>query len=118
MEATTILTRGAAQLLQRLAIIGSAAHGCVQAESVDVGAQPLLEVCVPRHCALHRQHLLAGAWAEGDAVSARGGLQRPEHAGLVRIGVAVSHIGLALLFDKHPPTGEQPLGFHGNFTAA
>ncbi len=57
--------------------------------------------------ALHRQHLLAGAWAEGDAVGARGGLQRPEHAGLVRIGVVVGLAGLALLFDEHPPTVEQ-----------
>jgi hypothetical protein len=38
--------------------------------------------------ALHRQHLLPGARAEGDSVSTRGGLQRPEHARLVRIGVA------------------------------
>jgi len=48
--------------------------------------------------------LRSTAWAEGDAVSARGCLQRPERAGLVRIAVAVSHIGLALLFDEHPPT--------------
>ena len=33
----------AAQLLQRLAIIGAAAHGCVQAETLDVGAQRLLK---------------------------------------------------------------------------
>jgi len=67
----------------------------------------MLEVGVPGHRALHRQHLLAGAWAEGDTVGTRGCLQRPERAGLVRIAVAVSHIGLALLLDKHPPTGEQ-----------
>ena len=58
----------AAQLLQRLAVFGAAARGGVQAESVDVGAQRLLEVRVPGHRALQRQHLLAGAWAKGDAI--------------------------------------------------
>jgi len=56
-------------LFLRLAVVGAAAHGRVQAEPIDVGAQRLLDVCVPRHCGAHRQHLLAGAWAEGDAVS-------------------------------------------------
>jgi hypothetical protein len=79
----------------------------VQTESGDVGAQRLLEVRVPGHRALQRQHLLPGAWAEGDAVSAGGGLQRPEHPRLVRIGVGVGHVGLALLFDEHPLAGEQ-----------
>ena len=69
----------AAQLLQRLAVVGATAHSCVQAEAVDVGAQRLLEVRVPGHAlqaapalasagpsrgtlsTLHRQHLLAGA---------------------------------------------------------
>jgi hypothetical protein len=57
--------------------------------------------------ALHRQHLLAGTRAEGDAVSTGRSLQRPEHAGLVRIAIAVGHVGRTLLFDQHPPTGEQ-----------
>ena len=57
--------------------------------------------------ALQRQHLLPSAWAEGDAVSTRGGLQRPERAGLVRITVVVGHVGRTLLFDQHPPTAEQ-----------
>jgi len=34
-----------------------------------------------------RQHLLAGAWSEGDPVGARRGLQWPQHAGLVQIAV-------------------------------
>jgi len=68
----------AAQLLQRLAVVGAAAHGGVEAEDLDVGAQSLLEVPVPGHGTLHRQHLLAGARAKGDAVSARRCLQRPE----------------------------------------
>ncbi len=37
----------------------------------------------------------------------RCGLQRPERAGLVRITVVVGHVGRTLLFDQHPPTGEQ-----------
>ena len=81
----------ATQLLQRLAVFGAAAHGGVKAEAVDVGAQRLLEVCVPRHRTLQRQHLLAGAWAEGDALRKGGGLQRPERAGLVRVAVAIGN---------------------------
>jgi hypothetical protein len=44
----------AAPLLQRLAVVGAAAHGCMQAKAINFGAQRPLEVCVPRHCALHR----------------------------------------------------------------
>jgi len=67
----------------------------------------LLEVSIFGHSTLQRQHLLAGARAEGDAVRTGGCLQRPEYAGLVRIAVVVGHVGLALLLDEHPPTGEQ-----------
>jgi hypothetical protein len=56
---------------------------------------------------LQRQHLLAGARAEGDAVRTRSSLQWPERAGLVGITIVVGHVRLALLFDEHPPTGEQ-----------
>jgi len=109
LNALSTLTRESvmllARLLQRLAIIGAAAHGGMQAEALDVGAQRLLEVGVPGHVTLQRQHLLAGAWAKGDAVRTGGGLQRPERAGLVRIGVVVGHIGLVLLFDEHPLCG-------------
>ena len=56
---------------------------------------------------LQRQHLLAGAWSEGDPIGARCGLQWPQHAGLVRIAVVVGHVGRTLLFDQHPLTGEQ-----------
>ena len=78
----------AAQLLQRLAVVGAAAHRGVQAETVDVGKQRLLEVRIPGHAlqALHRQHLFSPSWPQGDATSTRRGLQRPEHAGF--IGVA------------------------------
>jgi hypothetical protein len=92
----------AAQLLQRLPVVGHAAHGGVQAEPVDVGAEHLLEVLLPGHGALYCQHLLPGARADGDAASARSGLQRPGRAGLVRITVVVGHVGRTLLFDQHP----------------
>jgi hypothetical protein len=91
-----------AQLFQPLTLVGSAAHGRVQAEALMVGTQLLGARSVSRHRTLHREHLLPGAWAEGNAVSARRGLQRPERAGLIRIGVGVGQIARSLLvFDKH-----------------
>ena len=71
----------AAQLLQRLAVIRPAAHCGVQAETLHVGAQRLIEVRIPGHDALHRQHLLPGSWAKSDAIGTRRGLQEPERAG-------------------------------------
>ncbi len=58
----------AAKLLQPLALVGAAAHGGVQAEPLLVGAQRLGERGIARHRALHREHLLPGAWAEGDSI--------------------------------------------------
>ena len=95
----------AAQLFQRLALVGAAAHGGVQAETLNVGAHILLGVRIPGHEALQCQHLLSGSRAEGDAIIAGYRLQRPEHAGLVRITVGVGQECLALLFDRHPPHG-------------
>ena len=46
-------------------------------------------------------------WPAGDAVRTSGGLQRPEHAGLIRVAVVVGHVGLALLFNEHPLRGER-----------
>jgi len=60
---------GAAQLFQPPALVGIAAHARVQAEALMVGAERLGEDGVSRHRTLHRENLLAGAWAEGDAVS-------------------------------------------------
>ena len=70
----------AAQLFQRLPVVGRAAHGGVQAEAVDVSALRLLELRLPWHRALHRQHLLAGARTKGDAVGTGRRLKRPEAA--------------------------------------
>ena len=51
--------------------------------------------------------LQSGARAEGDAVSARGRLQRPERARVVRIGITVGQVGRSLLFDEHAAAGQQ-----------
>ena len=64
-----------------------------------------LNPALPGHDALHRQNLLAGARAKGDAASTGRHLQWPEHADLVRIGVVVVHVSRTVLFDHHPPTG-------------
>jgi len=74
-----------------------------------VGTQILVAHSVAWHHALHRQHLLPGAWAEGNAVRTRRRLQRPERAGLIRIGVGLGQIArsLPLLFDEHAATRQQ-----------
>jgi hypothetical protein len=41
------------ELQDHLAVVGAAAHSGMQAETVDVGAQVLLEVRIPGHHALH-----------------------------------------------------------------
>jgi hypothetical protein len=48
---------------------------------------------------LQRQHFLASARTEGDAVAAACGLQRPERASFVRVGVSavVDQVRLALM---------------------
>jgi len=64
-----------------------------------------------RHRTLHRENHLPGARAEGDAVGTRRGLQWPERAGLIRIGVGVGQIArsllLLLLFDEHTAARQQ-----------
>jgi hypothetical protein len=59
----------AAPLFQRLPLIGGATHGGVQAEAVDVGAKMLLEVRIPGHGGLYRQHLLASTRASSESPS-------------------------------------------------
>ena len=58
----------AAQLLQRLAVVSTAAHRSVQAETLHVGTQLWSERGITVHGALHREHLLPGTRAEGNAV--------------------------------------------------
>lgn len=97
----------AAQLFQRLAVVGAAAHSGMQAEPVSVGAHALLEVRSPGHHALHRQHLLPSARTGGDAVGSGRRMQRPERARFVRVTAVVGHVTRTFLFDQQPPTGEQ-----------
>ncbi|MDO9093884.1 MAG: hypothetical protein Q7U99_14755 [Rubrivivax sp.] len=88
-----------------LAYLGAASVGAGARWLATAFAIERPEVILPGHGALHRQHLLTGKWAEGNAVSARRGLQRPEHASLVRIAVVVGHVGRAHSLDQHPPAG-------------
>ena len=64
---------------------GVLALDALQPSAAAVGAYAVAMGRLPGHCTLQRQHLLAGARAEGDAISAGCCLQRPEHAGFVRI---------------------------------
>ena len=96
----------AAQLLQPLAVVGLHPHRRVQAEPVDVGAQRLARPVLARHRAPERQHLLPGAGAEGDAIGDGRGLQRPQRARLVTVGIGLGQVSLARVLDQHAPARE------------
>ena len=64
----------AGTLTQRLQVIRAAAQGRVKAEAVAVGAQLLLEVRIPGHDALHRQHLPTDTRTEGNTLGKRLGI--------------------------------------------
>lgn len=72
-----------------------------------MSAQVLLEVRIPGHWPLQRQHLLASARAEGDAVGTRGGLHRPKPAGVIRVSVVIAQAGRALFLDQRAARREQ-----------
>ena len=75
-----------------------------------VGTQLLGALNVQRHGALQGKHLLPGTRAEGNAVSTSRRLQRPERAGIIRIGVGVGVGQVArslLLFDEHAAARQQ-----------
>ena len=92
----------AAQLLECLAVMGSAAHGGVQTETLLVGTQRLHARSVSRHGTLHREHLLPGTRAEGNSIGAGRGLQRAQRTRVVRVGVAVGQVARPLiLLDEH-----------------
>ena len=97
----------AAQLLQPLAVVGFHPHRGMQAEPVDVGAQRLARRGLARHRAPEGQHLLPGAGAEGDAVRHGRGLQRPQRARLLAVGMRLGQPGLPHLLDQHAPAREQ-----------
>jgi hypothetical protein len=74
---------------------------------VDVGAQRLERPVLARHRASQRQHLLPGARPEGDAVSDGRGLQRPQRARLLAVGIRLGQVGLAYVFDQHASARER-----------
>ena len=94
-------------MLHPLALVGAAAHRRVQAETLHVGTQRLGERGVSGHGALHREQLLPGTRAEGDAVCTCGRLQWPQRSGVIRLSIAVCQVGRLLLFDEHAAAGQQ-----------
>ncbi len=79
----------------------------MQAEPVDVGAQGLARCALARHRTPQAQHLQPGAGPEGDAVGDGRGLQRPQRARLLAVGIRLGQVGLAHLLDQHAPAREQ-----------
>lgn len=59
----------------------------MQAQAVDVGAKGLARCTLARYRTPEGQHLLPGAWAEGDAVRDGRRLQRPQGARLLAVGI-------------------------------
>src|SRR5215831_12725902 len=88
----------AAELLEFFTLISAPAHRRMEAKAVRVDTQ-LWEghSGYARH-ACQAQNFLPGAWAEGDPVGARGGLQRSERP----IGVRFGEVGLVRFFDESP----------------
>jgi anaerobic selenocysteine-containing dehydrogenase len=85
----------------------------VQAEALDVGAKRLLEVRVPGHRTLQRQHLLAGAWAEGDAVHTDGWIEIDRQASgpqavAVESSVAMFHGSRGVVEPAGPDLRSEP----------
>jgi hypothetical protein len=78
----------------------------MQAEAVDVGARGLARRGLAWHCASQGQHLLPGARAEGEEVSDGRGLQWPQRARLLAVGIRLGRVGLAKVLDQHAPARE------------
>jgi hypothetical protein len=82
---------------------------------VDVRAQRLARRSLARHCASRGEHLLSGTGPEGDSVGDGRGLQRPQRARCLTVGIGLGQVGLAHVLDQHAPAREhlyQPLD-HG-----
>jgi hypothetical protein len=73
---------------------------------VDVGAQRLERPVLAQHRASQRQHLLPGAGPEGDAVSDGRGLQRPQRARLLAVGIRLGQVGQPYVLDQHASARE------------
>ena len=57
------------------------------------------------------QHFLPGAWAEGDTISARGGLQRSQRA----IGIRFREVGPLWFFDESAQARQYTHGARDDF---
>jgi len=97
----------AAHLFQPLAVVRFDPHGGVQTEAVDVGTQGLPCHTLARHRAPEGPHLLPGTGPEGAAVRDGRGLQRPQRARLVPVGIGLGQTGLPHLLDQHAPARGQ-----------
>ncbi|MBL0296725.1 MAG: hypothetical protein IPQ21_05900 [Betaproteobacteria bacterium] len=73
-------------------------------QGADAGAVENEHSARPR--ASQGQHLLPCAGAEGDAVGDGRGLQRPQRARLLAVGVGLGQVGLAHVLDQHTPARE------------
>jgi hypothetical protein len=76
------------------------------AVAVDVGAQRLTRPVLAWHRSTQGQHLLPGARAEGGPVGYSRGLQRPQRARLLPVGIRLGQVGLAHVLDQHAPARE------------
>jgi hypothetical protein len=79
---------------------------CVVPSRHGVLSQELARRGCARHCAAQGQHLLPGAGAEGNAIRDRRGLQRPQRARLLAVGIRLGQPGLAHVLDQHAPARE------------
>jgi hypothetical protein len=86
----------AAELLEFQTLIGAPAHRRMEAKAARVDTQLWSGGPGRARQALQAQHFLPGAWAEGDTISARGGLQSPQGA----IGVCFGEVGPLRFFDE------------------
>ena len=86
----------AAELLQFQTLIGAPAQRRMEAKAVRVDTQLWSGGPGRARQASQAQHFLPGAWAEGDTISARGGLQGPQGA----IGVCFGEVGPLRFFDE------------------
>ena len=101
MDAKPLITDGrardvAAQLFDALPILRCAAHACVQAEAMRVGAQRRFAVGKRRALSfIQPQHCAPRAWAVRDAPVGGCGLQWGQHV----IGVGVGEVDHPRFFD-------------------
>jgi hypothetical protein len=79
----------------------------MQAEPLDVGAQLQARPVLARHRSSQGQYLVPGAGPESDPVGHSRGLQRPQRARLLAVGIRLGQLGLTHVLDQHAPAREQ-----------